>query len=323
MKTKSHLEKVLQSGYFAVTAECGPPKGSDVARLEAKGKCLLGKVDAVNVTDNQTAIVRMSSMAACSILKRMGHEPVLQMVTRDRNRIALQSDLFGAYALGIRNVLCLTGDHHSFGNQKDAVGVFDIDSIQLIRTVRDMRENGTIIGGQAIQGPPQMFIGAAANPFADPIGWRAVRLGKKVEAGADFIQTQCVFNLDRFQKFMSQALGMGLTEKVYILAGITPLKGVGMARYMAEKVPGMDLPEALIDRMGGVPKSKQADEGIRIAAETIQGVREIKGVSGIHLMAIEWEEKVPEILEAAGLDNRPAVCSQQLRVSAFDTGFTD
>jgi methylenetetrahydrofolate reductase (NADPH) len=249
----------------------------------------------------------MSSIAACAILKGLGHEPILQMVTRDRNRIALQSDLFGAYALGIRNVLCLTGDHHCFGNQKEAVGVFDLDSIQLLKTVRDMRDQGKIIGGEGIQVAPKLFIGAAANPFADPANWRAVRLAKKVAAGADFVQTQCVFNMDRFVQFMNQARDMGLTEKVSILAGITPMKNVGMARYMASKVAGMDVPEALIQRMAGVPKDKQADEGIKIAVETIQQVREIKGVAGVHLMAIEWEQKVPEILKAAGLDKRPAV----------------
>jgi len=307
VKTESRLEKVLKAGHFAVTAECGPSKGSDVEALQTKGKYLLGKVDAVNVTDNQTAIVRMSSVAACTILKNMGHEPVLQMVTRDRNRIALQSDLFGAYALGIHNVLCLSGDHQCFGNQKEAVGVFDLDSMQLIRTVRDMRDEGKIIGGEDIQVAPKMFIGAAANPFADPVGWRVVRLAKKIDAGADFIQTQCVFNLDRFTKFMKQANDMGLTEKVHILAGITPIKNAGMARYMATKVAGMDVPQNLIDRVSGVPKDKQADEGIKIAVETIQQVREIKGVAGIHLMAIEWEQKVPEILEAAGLGNRPQV----------------
>jgi methylenetetrahydrofolate reductase (NADH) len=307
VKTESRLEKVLSAGHFAVTAECGPPKGADVAVLEEKGKYLLNRVDAVNVTDNQTAIVRMSSIAASAILKGLGHEPILQMVTRDRNRIALQSDLFGAYALGIRNVLCLTGDHHCFGNQREAVGVFDLDSIQLLKTVRDMRDEGKIIGGEDIRVPPKLFIGAAANPFADPVNWRAVRLAKKVEAGADFIQTQCIFNMDRFVQFMNQARDMGLTEKVSILAGITPMKNVGMARYMASKVAGMDVPEALIQRMAGVPKDKQADEGIKIAVETIQQVREIKGVAGVHLMAIEWEQKVPEILEAAGLDKRPAV----------------
>ncbi len=307
MKTESRLEKVLKAGHFAVTVECGPSKGSDVEALKEKGKYLLERVDAVNVTDNQTAIVRMSSVAACAILKSMGHEPILQMVTRDRNRIALQSDLFGAYALGIRNVLCLTGDHQCFGNQKEAVGVFDLDSMQLIRTVRDMRDEGKIIGGEDIQVAPKMFIGAAANPFADPVGWRVVRLGKKVDAGADFIQTQCIFNVDRFVEYMKQANDMGLTEKVHILAGITPIKNAGMARYMATKVAGMDVPQKLIDRVAGVPKGKQADEGVKIAVETIQQVREIRGVAGIHLMAIEWEQKVPEILDTAGLSTRPQV----------------
>ncbi len=305
MKTESLLEKALESGKFVVTAECGPPKGADTEVLIKKGKSLLGWIDAVNVTDNQTAIVRMSSVAACSILKQLGHEPILQMVTRDRNRIALQSDLFGAYALGVRNVLCLTGDHQSFGNQRECVGVFDLDSIQLLKTVRDMREAGVIIGGEAIQGPPKLFAGAAENPFADPVDWRVIRLGKKVNAGADFIQTQCIYNLPRFETFMSQARDMGLTEKTYILAGVTPLKTVGMARYMASKVAGMDIPEELISRMANTPKEKQAEEGIKIAVETIQRVKEIPGVAGVHLMAIEWEHKVPEILRAAGIGNRP------------------
>jgi methylenetetrahydrofolate reductase (NADPH) len=307
VNTESRLEKVLGAGHFAVTAECGPPKGSDVSVLEKKAAFLKDCVDAVNVTDNQTAIVRMSSLAASGILKNLGLEPVLQMVTRDRNRIALQSDLFGAYALGIRNVLCLTGDHHCFGNQKEAIGVFDLDSIQLIRTVRDMRDTGKIIGGEDIQVAPKMFIGAAENPFADPINWRVVRLGKKVDAGVDFIQTQCIFNVPRYAEFMTQAADQGLTDRVKILAGITPMKSVGMAKYMAEKVAGMDVPKELIDRMAGVPKEKQAEEGIKIAVETIQQVREIPGTAGIHLMAIEWEQKVPEILAAAGLEKRPQV----------------
>ncbi len=307
MKTESRLEKVLSTGQFAVTAECGPPRGADVSALEEKGKRLLGYVDAVNVTDNQTAIVRMSSMAACSILKGLGHEPILQMVTRDRNRIALQSDLFGAYALGIRNVLCLTGDHQCFGNQKEAVGVFDIDSIQLVKTVRDMREQGTIIGGTEIQVPPKMFIGAAANPFADPAEWRVVRLAKKVQAGADFIQTQCIFNINRFEQFMTRARDMGLTESVRILAGITPLKNAGLARYMSTKVAGMDIPEEIVKRLSALPKEEQPQEGIKIAVETIERVKEIKGVAGVHLMAIEWEERVPEILNAAGIAKRPEV----------------
>ncbi len=304
MKTESQLEKVLEAGEFAVTAECGPPKGSDTAVLEKKGRSLLGYVDAVNVTDNQTAIVRMSSLAACSVLKGIGHEPILQMVTRDRNRIALQSDIFGAYALGIKNILCLTGDHQCFGNQKQAIGVFDLDSIQLVNTVKNMRDRGVIIGEEAIQEPPRMFIGAAANPFADPVDWRVNRLAKKVNAGADFIQTQCIFNLERFETYMKQAHDMGLTEKTKILAGVTPFKSAGMAKYMSKNVAGMDVPDEMINRMAGTPKEKQAEEGIKIAVETIQKVKEIPGVAGVHIMAIEWEEKVPEITSAAGLGNR-------------------
>ncbi|MDQ1240689.1 MAG: hypothetical protein QG577_2875, partial [Thermodesulfobacteriota bacterium] len=284
MKSESRLEKILNAGHFAVTAECGPPKGCAVARLEEKARHLLGKVDAVNVTDNQTAIVRMSSVAACSILRNMGHEPILQMVTRDRNRIALQSDLFGAYSLGIQNVLCLTGDHQSFGNQKEAMGVFDLDSIQLLRVAKDMRDNGHILGGEAIESPPKMFIGAAENPFADPLSWRVYRLAKKIDAGADFIQTQCIFNLDRFEAFMQQARDMGLTDRVYILAGVTPFKSVGMARYMAQKVAGMDIPEEMIQRMAGVPKDKQADEGIKIVVETMERLKALPGVAGIHVV---------------------------------------
>jgi methylenetetrahydrofolate reductase (NADPH) len=304
VKSESRLEKVLEAGEFAVTAECGPPKGSDRSVLEKKAQSLSGWVDAVNVTDNQTAIVRMSSLAACAILREMGHEPILQMVTRDRNRIALQSDIFGAYALGVRNILCLTGDHQCFGNQKEAVGVFDLDSIQLVNTVKDMRDHGVIIGGEQIQQPPKMFIGAAANPFADPVDWRVIRLSKKIAAGVDFIQTQCIFNLDRFETYMRQASDMGLTEKVKILAGITPFKSAGMAKYMAKNVAGMDVPDEMINRMSQTSKDKQSEEGIKIAVETIQKVREIPGVAGVHIMAIEWEEKVPEIASAAGLAKR-------------------
>ncbi|MCP4714566.1 MAG: methylenetetrahydrofolate reductase, partial [Deltaproteobacteria bacterium] len=229
------------------------------------------------------------------------------MVTRDRNRIAIQSDILGAYSLGIRNVLCLTGDHQTFGSQPDAMNVFDIDSMQLIRTIRDMRDNGTDMSGFELKETPRMFIGAAANPFADPFEYRVLRLAKKMAAGVDFIQTQCIYNLDRFKEWMRLAREEGLTEKVYILAGITPLKSAGMAKYMARRVAGMDVPEEVIRRMSGVPKEKGAAEGIKICQETIQQVREIDGVSGLHIMAIEWEERVREIVEAAGLLPRPAL----------------
>jgi methylenetetrahydrofolate reductase (NADPH) len=269
----SQLRKVLESGEFAVTSECGPPKGADAQVVLDKAETLRGKVDAVNVTDNQTAIVRMSSLAACSLLKSAGHEPVLQMVVRDRNRIALQSDVLGASALGIRNVLCLSGDHQIFGNQAQAVGVFDLDSIQFVQVVKIMRDEGKIIGGEALDKPPEMFIGAAANPFADPLEFRVVRLGKKIRAGADFIQTQCIYNMERFETWLNLAKEKGLTEKVYILGGVTPLKSAGMAKYMKNRVSGMDVPDEIIKRMEGVSKDRQREEGIEICVETVQRLK--------------------------------------------------
>jgi methylenetetrahydrofolate reductase (NADPH) len=305
MKASSRLQEILSNGEFAVTAECGPPRGANPEIIRKKGELLKGWVDAVNVTDNQTAIVRMSSIAACAELLQMGLEPVMQMVTRDRNRIALQSDILGAYSLGIKNILCLSGDHQSFGSQPDALNVFDIDSMNLLRTVQTMREEGKDMSGFELNGSPCMFIGAAANPFADPFEYRVIRLAKKIDAGADFIQTQCIYNMDRFKEWMKMAREEGLTEKVHILGGVTPLKSAGMAKFMNNKVAGMDVPESLIKRMAGVPKEKAVEEGLKICLETIAELREIKGVHVVHIMAIEWEEIVAEIVEAAGLTPRP------------------
>jgi methylenetetrahydrofolate reductase (NADPH) len=304
-KPISKLQEILAKGEFAVTAECGPPRGANPEVIRKKGELLNGYVDAVNVTDNQTAIVRMSSIAASAHLLQMGLEPVMQMVVRDRNRIALQSDIMGAYSLGIKNILCLSGDHQSFGSQPDALNVFDIDSMNLIRTVQTMRDEGKDMSGFDLNDPPVMFIGAAANPFADPFEYRVIRLAKKIDAGADFIQTQCIYNMDRFKKWMKMAREEGLTEKVHILGGVTPLKSAGMARFMNNKVAGMDVPEDLIDRMAGVPKEKAVEEGLKICLETIAELRDIEGVHGVHIMAIEWEDIVGEIVESAGLMPRP------------------
>ncbi len=301
----SRLQEILEKGEFAVTAECGPPRGANTGVISKKGEMLRGCVDAVNVTDNQTAIVRMSSIGASAHLLGIGLEPVMQMVVRDRNRIALQSDIMGAYSLGIRNILCLSGDHQSFGSQPDALNVFDIDSMNLIRTVWTMREEGKDMSGFELNDPPRMFIGAAANPFADPFEYRVIRLAKKIDAGADFIQTQCIYNMDRFREWMKMAREEGLTEKVHILGGVTPLKSAGMGRFMNNKVAGMDVPEALINRMAGVPKDKAIAEGLKICQETIAQLREIEGVHGVHIMAIEWEQIVKEIVESAGLMPRP------------------
>jgi methylenetetrahydrofolate reductase (NADPH) len=305
--TPSKLEKILTSGQLAVTSECGPPRGSDMDVITRKAELIKEHVDAINITDNQTSVTRMCSLAACIRLRLMGLEPVLQMVTRDRNRIGLQSDILGAAAFDIHNILCLTGDHQSFGDCAAGQNVHDLDSIQLIQTVRHMRDEQKLLGGDAIERPPKMFVGAAANPFADPFEIRVPRLAKKIAAGVEFIQTQCVYNLDKFEQWIQLAGERGLLDKVHILAGVTPLKSAGMARYMKNRVPGMDVPDEVVKRMAAAPKEKQAEEGITICVESIQRLKEVEGVRGFHVMAIEWEEKVPEIVERAGLYPRPAV----------------
>jgi methylenetetrahydrofolate reductase (NADPH) len=307
LKSGSNLEKVLKAGHFAFTGECGPPKGANVEHLKEKAAHLKGVVDSVNLTDNQTAVVRMSSWAAASILLQDGIEPNFQLVCRDRNRLAIQSDILGVYAMGVRNMLCLSGDHQSFGNHPEAKNVYDIDSMQLIALAKKMCDEGKFMNDEEIDEPPKLFIGAASNPFADPFEFRVHRLGMKIEAGADFVQTQCIYNMDKFREFMKMAVDMGLHERCYILAGVTPMKSIGMAQYMAKSVPGMDVPEALIKRLRGAGKGKVGEEGIKFALEQIEEFKEMEGVAGIHLMAIEWEHKVPEIAERAGVLPRPEV----------------
>lgn len=306
-KTESRLEKILRSGKFAVTGECGPPRGADPEVIRKKCGFLKNNADAFNITDNQTSVVRMSSIAASIVMMQEGLEPVMQMVCRDRNRIAIQSDILGGAALGIKNMLCLSGDHQKFGDHPQAKNVFDLDSIQLIQTVRGMRDEGKFLGGDEIKGVPKLFIGAAENPFADPFEIRVPRLAKKVAAGAEFIQTQCIFNVPKFREWMKGVVDRGLHEKVFILGGVTPFKSFGMAKYMANNVPGMDVPEELLKRMKDTPKEQQAEEGITIAVETIKQLQEMPGVAGVHIMAIEWEQKVGEIAEKAGLLPRPSV----------------
>lgn len=307
VKTPSKLEKILAAGHLAVTSECGPPRGSDLEVITRKANMIKDFVDAINITDNQTSVTRMCSLAACIQLKLMGLEPILQMVTRDRNRIALQSDILGAASFDINNILCLSGDHQSFGDCAQGQNVHDIDSMQLIQIVRYMRDEGKFIGGDDIARPPKMFVGAAANPFADPFEIRVPRLAKKIEAGVEFIQTQCIYNLDKFEEWMKLARERGLNKKVYILAGVTPFKSAGMAKYMKNRVPGMDVPDELIKRMADTPKEKQPEEGINICVESMERLKEVEGVRGFHIMAIEWEEKVPEIVERVGLYPRPKV----------------
>lgn len=309
MKSGSNLEKALTEGRFAVTAELGPPKSADVEAVKSKVAGLLGVADAVNITDNQTAVVRMSSIATAKLCLDLGLEPVMQTTCRDRNCLAIQADILGAYALGIRNVLCLTGDHMCFGNHPRAKGVFDLDSVQLIAMFKKMRDDKQFLCGEEIRNTkkapivePKLFIGAAANPFGDPFAFRAVRLAKKIKAGADFIQTQCIFDMERFKKWMKAVCDMGLHEKVYILAGIMPVRSHKAMEYINKNVPGLTVPEALINRMKDAKDPKQ--ESINISAEMIQQTREITGVKGVHIMAVEWEAIVPEIVDKTGLRNR-------------------
>lgn len=310
MKTRSNLERVLEAGQFAVTGELGPPASADPEVIKKKAKILKGHVDAFNITDGQTAVVRMASWAAAIIGIQEGLEPIVQMTCRDRNRIALQMDVLGISALGIHNLLCLTGDHQKFGNHPAARGVYDLDSIQLVRVVKDMRDEKKFQCGDDMAVEPRLFIGAAENPFADPFDFRVARLAKKVEAGADFIQTQIIYNVDKFAEWMKGIRDRGLHERVKILAGVAPIKSMGAARYMKTRVPGMDVPDSVIERLQGVPKEQVSREGIKLCVDIIKQVREIEGVAGIHLMAIEWEEVVPEIIEAAGLLPRPGIARQ-------------
>lgn len=305
MKAGTNLEKVLESGSFAVTAEAGPPKGTRAGAIQRKGELLRTCCDAVNVTDNQTAIVRMCSLAGCALLKQAGVEPVMQMVTRDRNRIALQSDVLGALALGIGNILCLSGDHQKFGNHPSAKGVFDIDSIQLIQTLKNMRDEKKFICGDDVSGEVPLFIGAVENPYADPFEFRVVRLAKKVKAGVDFIQTQAVYDVDKFALWMRMVTDRGLDKQVHILAGVIPIRSAGMARYMRDNVSGVAVPDSIIDRMAGAESAKE--EGVKIILEIIEQLKEIPGVHGIHIMAVGWEDIVADIVEKAGLLPRPVL----------------
>jgi methylenetetrahydrofolate reductase (NADPH) len=315
----SNLEHLIQDRQFVVTGELGPPKGWQRSEVEKKVELVRGVVDAVNVTDNQTAIVRMSSIAAGRMLVEAGLEPIIQITCRDRNRLGMQSDLLGAAALGMRNVLCLTGDHQSFGNHPTAKNVFDLDGIQLVEMVSHMRSKGVFQCGEAIDGGgPPFLVGAAANPFGDPFEFRPYRLAKKVAAGARFIQTQLVYDIPRFRKFMEQVVAMGLHEKVAILAGVGPLKSSGMARYMRDKVPGMIVDDYYVNEMekavANIPKEEKAarnqawkKRGIELCIEQIGEIRQIPGVAGVHIMAIEWESALRPIVEGAGLLPRPTL----------------
>jgi len=303
--SSSQLSRLLASGQFVVAAELSPPRGIDVEAISREASTLKDYIDVVNVTDNQGASVRMASIPVSSILVNLGLEPVAQMTCRDRNRLAIQADLMGAAALGIKNLLCLGGDHGRWGDHPGAKSVFEIDSTHLIRIAKNMVENGCLDNGRLISPKPDFFIGAVSNPFSPPYDYRPFRLAKKVAAGALFIQTQLIFNISRFNTYMEQVRNLGLHEKVHILAGVGPLKSSRMAQFMANKIPGLDVPDEIVARMEKTPKAAQPEEGIRICTEIIEQVKNISGVSGIHIMAVNWSESVPEIANRVGLYPRP------------------
>ncbi len=303
MKAGSNLEKVLESGKFAVTAEMGPPQSANPEPLVHHAKMMKGSAEAFNLTDNQTAVVRLSSIASAVIIMRENVEPVIQMTCRDRNRIALQSDLLGAAALGVKNVLCLTGDHQIFGNEKAAKNVFDFDSITELQVFNQLRTEGKQVGGEVIKDPPKVYLGCAENPFATPYEFRASRLAKKVAAGADFCQTQAIFDMGMFEKWMDEVRSREIDKKIHILAGVIPMKSAGAAKYMKNKVPGMIVPNEIVDRMKNAKDAKE--EGIKLCVEQIEHLKTVKGVHGVHIMAVAWEEIVPKVVELSGLMPRP------------------
>lgn len=300
----SKLQKLFEQGHFVVTAEIGPPMSADAESVRAKARELVGKVDAANVTDCQTSIIRMSSIAAATIAEAEGVECIPQMTCRDRNRIAIQADLLGAYALGLRNILCLSGDHQSFGNDPQSKNVYDIDSIQLTQAVANMTNEGKFINGKVCKCPAEFFPGATINPFADPEELQLIRLMKKVNAGARFIQTQAIYDVDRFAAWMEKVRAMGIHEKAYIEAGILVNKSAKSIE-MTAKVPGMAIPENLIERMKNAENAQE--EGLAIALELIEKVKKIPGISGVHIMAVGWESIVPTLVEKAGFLPRPEV----------------
>lgn len=300
----THFHKLLNQGLFTVTAEIGPAKNADAEVIKKKASLVKAAADAFNVTDNQTAVVRLSSIAASALLKEEGLEPILQLSCRDRNRIALQSEVLGASALGVHNMLFITGDHQSLGNHPQSAGVFEIDAVQLIQIVKNMRDDNIFQNGEIIRNkPPEVFIGGVCNPFSDPMDFRILRLQKKIIAGVDFIQTQSVFDVEKFSIWMDQVCDLGLNDQVFLLAGITPLKSVKMMKRMKYDVPGVLIPEKFERRM--LQASDPKEEGFSIACELIDEIKKIKGVHGIHVTALFWEEIIPEIIKQTNLFPRP------------------
>ena len=304
-EARSRLHELLLAGEFVVTAELQTSDSADPGSVTQLADLLRGWVDAVNCTDNSAAHTHVSPLAAAHLLADEGVEPIMQLVCRDRNRLALQADLLGAAALGVRNVVCMTGDDVSVGDHPEAKPIYDIDSVHLLRIARIMRDDGVYLSGRSLTGSPSFLIGAVENPFAPPLEFRPMRVGMKVEAGAEFIQTQICFNLDKMRLFMARCRELGLLDQVWILAGVFIPSSARGVRYLRDQVPGVDVPEWVIERMDAKPPEAQKAEGIRIALEIVNEVRTIPGVRGIHLMTINHEEAIPRVVEGAGLHPRP------------------
>lgn len=304
-KSPGRLERVLREGHFAVTAELNPPDSADPAEVYAAAKILANCTDAINATDASGAHCHMSSMAICSLLTRLDYAVVMQMSCRDRNRIAMQGDILGGAAMGVMNLLCLTGDDVSAGDHPESKRVFDFDSLQLLRTAKIMRDKSMFLSGRPITNPPRLFLGAASNPFVPPHAWRPLRLAKKIEAGADFIQTQWCFDVPRLKQFMKEVVDLGLHEKAFILIGVGPLRSAKSAEFIRKNVPGVHIPDNIVARLKGAGKGKQKAEGIKICEEIIEECKEMEGVAGVHIMAYRMEETVAQIVENVGLLPRP------------------
>jgi methylenetetrahydrofolate reductase (NADPH) len=303
---RSGLDAAIRSGRFVVTAEVTPPRGADPALLRRKARALKGWVDAVNLTDNAGAFVRMASWAASTTVLSEGLEPVFQLQCRDRNRLAIQSDLLGSSAVGIRNVLLLTGDHMSLGDHPEAKGVYDLDSIQLVWLAATLRDEASLLCGDGVTSAPNWLIGSVENPFAPPRRYRANRLAKKVAGGAEFVQTQFVFDVPAFEAWMAEVVDLGLTEHCAVIAGVGPIRSLRALEHMQHNVAGVVVPESVAKRiLGGATAGRVEQEGIELCVETIEQLRKIKGVAGVHVMAYGFEESVPEILARAGIERRP------------------
>jgi methylenetetrahydrofolate reductase (NADPH) len=305
-EARSRLHRLLLDGEFVVTAELATTDSADPGSVTVLADALREHVDAVNCTDNSAAHPHVSATAAAHLLLDAGVEPIVQFACRDRNRLALQSDVLGAAALGARNVVLMTGDDVSAGDHPEAKPIYDIDAIHALRIVRTMRDEATYLSGRKLTHPPSLFIGAVENPFAPPLEFRPMRMGKKVEAGAEFIQTQICFNVDKLRLFMARAGDLGLLEHVWVLAGVFVPKTARGMWYLRDFVPGIDVPDDVVARMDGTPAERQAEEGLAMALEIVEQVRAIPGISGMHLMAIRNEEAILRVVEGAGLLPRPA-----------------